>query len=288
MFYKLRFGERVFSILNACLLIGFSILTLYPIWHEASLSFSSMEEAMRGGWFLLPRQFTLAAYEAVFSSGYIWTAYGNTMFVTLLGTTLSTLLTASTAYPLIQARMPGRKPIMFLILFTMLFSGGMIPSYLLVKSLGLVNSLWALIIPSAISAFNVIVMRSFFAELPAELEESAMMDGANPIYVFWKIILPLSMPVLSTIALWEAVSHWNNFFSALIYLNDKSNYTLPVMLRDVINGQELARMTGEVTEASTDSVIAATIIVSMVPIMCVYPLLQKHFVKGVMIGAIKS
>ncbi|WP_028549954.1 carbohydrate ABC transporter permease [Paenibacillus sp. UNC451MF] len=288
MYGKQPMGSYVFQILNGGILLLLSMLTLYPLWHELALSFSSMEGAMRGGFFFWPREFTSATYQVVLSSSYLWTAYANTLFVTAVGTVLSTLLTASTAYPLIKQGLPGKNMVTFLILFTMLFGGGLIPTYLLVKGLGLVNSLWSLILPGAISAFNVIIMRSFFVNLPAELEESAMIDGANPLLIFFKIILPLSMPVLSTVALWEAVSRWNNFFSALIYLNDKSKYTLPVMLKDVINGQELAKMTGELTNASTDSVIAATIVISILPIICVYPFLQKYFVKGVMIGAVKS
>ncbi|WP_238178233.1 carbohydrate ABC transporter permease [Paenibacillus contaminans] len=281
-------GDRIFNTVNAAVLIALAVITLYPMWHEISMSLSSMEGALRGGFFLWPREFTLAAYEAVLKSQYIWTAYYNTIFTTVIGTILSTLLTAMTAYPLIKARMPGKNILTFLILFTMLFGGGLIPTYLLVKNVGLVNSLWALIIPSAISAYNVLIMRSFFASLPAELEESAMIDGANPIRIFFRIILPLSMPVVATIALWEAVGRWNNFFGALIYLNDKSKYTLPVLIRDIINGQEQAKAMGDLAASATDSIIAATIVLSLLPILCVYPFLQKYFVKGVMIGAVKS
>jgi ABC-type glycerol-3-phosphate transport system permease component len=206
----------------------------------------------------------------------------------LVGTALSVILTASTAYPLVKSGLPGKNFVTFLILFTMLFSGGIIPTYLLVKSLGLINSLWALIIPGAISAYNVLVMRSFFANLPVELEESATMDGANPIRIFFTIIFPLSTPVLATIALWEAVGLWNNFLQALIYLNDRSKYTLPVLLRDIINGQQQLQQAGIFSDTSSDSVIAATIVMSILPILCVYPFLQKYFTKGVMIGAIKS
>jgi len=281
-------GDRIFNWINAIFLIGLSIFTLYPMWHEISLSLSSMEGAMRGGFFLWPREFTLSAYKSVLSSNYIWTAYFNTILTTVIGTVISTLLTALTAYPLIKNRMPGKNVLTFLILFTMLFGGGLIPTYLLVKNIGLINSLWALIIPSAISAYNVLIMRSFFAALPAELEEAAMIDGATPIRTFFQIIIPLSMPVIATIALWEAVGRWNNFFGALIYLNDKSKYTLPVLLRDIINGQEQAKAIGDLAASATDSLIAATIVLSLLPIVCVYPFLQKYFVKGVMIGAVKS
>jgi ABC-type glycerol-3-phosphate transport system permease component len=170
----------------------------------------------------------------------------------------------------------------------MLFGGGIIPTYLLVKNLGLINSLWSLIVPTAISAYNVIVMRSFFVGIPAELEESAMIDGANPLRIFFTLILPLSTPVLATIALWDAVGIWNNFLQALIYLNDRDKFTLPIMLQQIIIGQQQNMNEGINSDTSTDSVIAATIILTILPILCVYPFLQKHFVKGVMIGAVKS
>lgn len=283
-----HWSGRLFDTLNAVLLILVALVTFYPLWHEVSLSLSSMEEAMRGGAFWWPRDFTISAYQTVLGSEYIWVAYGNSIFTTVVGTLLTVLMTAALAYPLTKGEMPAQRIILLLILFTMLFSGGMIPTYLLVKSLGLINSLWSLILPTAVSAFNVIIMISFFRTLPLELEDSAMIDGANPIRIFASIVLPLSKPVLATVALWEAVGIWNNYLQALIYLNDKSKYTLPLLLRDVINGQVTARMTGELTGASVDSVVAATIIVAMVPILCVYPFLQKYFVKGVMIGSVKS
>ncbi|WP_240763074.1 carbohydrate ABC transporter permease [Paenibacillus thalictri] len=280
--------NRWFDGVNTVFLLLVAVITFYPLWHELSLSFSSMEEAMKGGAFLWPRAFTTAAYHTVLGSDYIWVAYRNSVFSTVAGTLIGVLLTAMTAYPLTKQEMPAKNVILFLVLFTMLFSGGMIPTYLLVKQLGLINSLWSLILPTAISAFNVIIMLSFFRTLPAELEDSAMIDGANPLRIFFGIVMPLSKPVLATVALWEAVGIWNNYLNAVIYLNDKSKYTLPLLLRDVINGQITARMTGELTGSSVDSVVAATIIVAVVPVLCVYPYLQKYFVKGVMIGSVKS
>lgn len=285
---KKTISEKIFDVFNTVLLVLVAAATLYPIWHEICLSFSSLEEAMRGGIFLWPRNFTAAAYNSVLGSDYIWLAYGNTIFVTIVGTALSVLLTAMTAYPLAKKDLPGKNAIVSFVLFTMLFSGGMIPTYLLVKELGLINSLWALIIPGVVSAYNTFIMRNFFSTIPAELEESAFMDGANPIRIFFSIILPLSTPVLATIALWVAVGKWNDFFNALIYLNERSKYTLSLLLREIINGQEIARMTGEITESSTESVVGATIVVAVVPILCVYPFLQKYFVKGVLIGSIKG
>jgi ABC-type glycerol-3-phosphate transport system permease component len=277
-----------FQLTNGSILIALAVITLYPLWREMAVSLSSAEQSMQGGWFLWPKEFTLKAYQAVFHSPYMLRAYLNSGFTTVVGTAISVLLTATTAYPLIKRGMPGNTTVTFLILFTMLFGGGIIPTYLLVKNLGLINSLWSLILPTAISAYNVIVMRSFFVGIPAELEESAMIDGANPLRIFFTIILPLSTPVLATIALWDAVGIWNNFLQALIYLNDRDKFTLPIMLQQIIIGQQQNMNEGVNSDTSTDAVIAATIILTILPILCVYPFLQKHFVKGVMIGAVKS
>ncbi|MDF2959112.1 MAG: transporter permease [Paenibacillus sp.] len=282
------FKGGVFDVFNLMFLFFVALITLYPLWHELSLSFSSMEEAMKGGAFFWPRAFTWEAYRTVLGSSYIWVAYGNSAFTMVVGTVVAVLLTAMMSYPLTKGEMPAQKWIMMLVLFTMLFSGGMIPTYLLVKELGLINSLWSLILPTAISAFNIIIIMSFMRTLPSELEDSAMIDGANPVRIFFSIVIPLSKPVLATVSLWEAVNLWNNYLQALIYLTDKSKYTLPLMLRDVINGQVTAQMTGELTGSSVDSVVAATIIVALVPILCIYPFLQKYFVKGTMIGSVKS
>ncbi|TVY07728.1 carbohydrate ABC transporter permease [Paenibacillus cremeus] len=284
----MRGRASVFSTVNGLLFMVTAIVMLYPMWHELCLSFSSMEEAMRGGIFYLPRGFTAAAYDRVVHSKYLWLAYQNSIFITVAGTVVSVFLTSTTAYPLSKQDLPGRKGWLVYLLFTILFSGGIIPTYLLVKSLGLINSLWSLIVPTAISAFNVIVMLSFFRTLPAELEDSAMMDGANVLRIFFSIALPLSKPVLATVALWEAVGLWNNYLYALFYLNDKSKYVLPILLKDIIRGQELAQTTGELTGSSTESVIAATIVLAVLPIVCVYPFLQKYFVKGTLIGSVKS
>lgn len=281
-------GIDAFNVANRLLLTVIALLMLFPMWREISLSFSSMEEAMKGGLFLWPRAFNMSAYESVFSSSYLWVAYRNSVWVTVAGTMLGVLLTAMTAYPLTKPGLPGNKAMLYGILFTMLFSGGIIPTYLLVKQLGLLNTLWSLILPTSISAFNVIIMMSFFRTIPAELEEAAMMDGSGPIRIFFTVVLALSKPVLATIAVWEAVGYWNNYLYALFYLNDKNHYTLPLLLKDIINGQIIAQTTGELTGSSTESVIAATIVLSVIPILCVYPFLQKHFVQGTLIGAIKS
>lgn len=284
--YIKRIGA--FTVANSVLLTTISLIMIFPMWREISISFSSMAEAMKGGVFIWPRGFNMSAYESVFTSRYLWLAYRNSIWVTIAGTALGVILTAMTAYPLAKPGIPGKNVMLYCILFTMLFSGGIIPTYLVVKQLGLLNTLWSLILPTSISAFNVIIMISFFRTIPAELEESAMMDGAGPIRIFFTIVLTLSKPVLATISVWEAVGYWNNYLYALFYLNDKNHYTLPLLLKDIINGQILAQSTGELTGSSTESVIAATIVLAIIPILCVYPFLQKYFVKGTLVGAVKS
>jgi putative aldouronate transport system permease protein len=278
----------LFGVINGALLITLAVITFYPLWHVISLSLSTSEQALRGGLFLGPRNFTISAYEIVLKSDYLWVAYKNSIIITVVGTLFSVMFTAMTAYPLIKNQLPGKNAITALILFTMLFSGGIIPNYLLVKELGMINSLWALIVPGMISAFNVIIMLNFFRAIPEEIEESATMDGANPFRIFFTIILPLSTPVLATVALWEAVGQWNNFFQALIYLNDKHLYTLPVLLREIIDGQQAEELTGKLSESSRESVVGATIVLSVVPILAVYPFMQKYFTKGAMLGSVKS
>lgn len=285
---KKPIASRIFDAGNGLFLLLLSAITLYPLWHEISLSLSSKAEALQGGFFFFPRGFTFQAYANVLSSDYIWVAYRNTIFVTVVGTLLSLLVTSSMAYPLAKRTLPWKNVWMTLVVFTMIFSGGMIPVYLVVKELSLLNTLWALILPNLVTAFNVIIVINFIRGIPEEIEESAMMDGANPIRIYFSIIIPLCKPVLATLALWIAVGLWNNFFSALIYLNDKALTTLPLLIRQIIAGQQLAEETGQLADSSTESVIAATILLSIIPILAVYPYLQKYFVKGVMLGSVKS
>lgn len=285
---KISRNEKIFDKFNIILLLAIAMLTLYPLWREISLSLSSMTEAMKGGAFLYPKEFTLSAYKSVFSGDYLWLAYKNTIFTTVVGTSLSVLFTSMIAYSLSKSNLPGKKIILTLVIFTMLFSGGLIPTYLVVKNLHLINSLWSLVLIDMITAYNTFIMLSFFRSIPKEIEESAFIDGANPIVTFFYIVLPLSKPVLATIALWVGVALWNNFFNAMIYLNDTSKFTLQLLLRNIISGQEMMKMTGEIVNSSTESVIGATIVLSILPIICVYPFLQKYFVTGVMIGSVKG
>ncbi|ULL18503.1 carbohydrate ABC transporter permease [Paenibacillus sp. H1-7] len=288
MLMKKSFASRLFDAGNAAFLILLSVISLYPLWREISLSLSSRDEAMRGGLFLWPREFTWTAYTHILDSVYIWVAYGNTIFITIAGTLLHLLVTSSAAYALAKRTLPMKNMFLLLIVFTMIFSGGLIPTYMVVKQLGLLNSLWAVIALNLSSGFNMIIMLNFIRAIPEEIEESAMMDGANPIRIYVSIILPLCKPVLATLALWVAVSLWNNFFQSMIYLNDQSLTTLPLLLRQIVAGQEIAQQLGQLDDTTTESVIAATIMVSILPIVAVYPFLQRYFTKGVMLGSVKS
>lgn len=274
------------------------VVTLFPVLHLMALSFSSSEAVSKNIVSVLPVEFNLQAYKQIIDTGVVPKAFGNSLLYTIVGTVINMLFTTTMAYALSKSRLPFQSFFTKLVLFTMYVSGGMIPTFLLVNSLGLYDTLWALILPSAISTYNLIVLRSFFAALPVELEESASLDGANDITVFLKIVLPLSKAGLATIALFYLVGHWNSFYSAMIYLKDVNKYPLQLILRNiVIEGQmanELAAA-GQAAaaeeffgKASVNSIKYATLFISIVPMMIIYPFIQKYFVKGVMIGSLKG
>lgn len=281
-------GDLVFEIVNVTILIVLAIIMIYPFWHELNISLSSPTEATRGGIFLWPRELSLSAYRQTVKQSFIWTSFMNSIFSTLMTTALGVFVTAMLAYGLSKTQLPGRKVFAFMILFCMIFNGGMIPTYVTMNSYNLVNTLWALILLNFVTPYNTIIMMNFFRSIPGDLEEAATVDGANPGQTFFVIILPLSKAILATVALWIAVGSWNNFQGALIYLNDRSKFTLPLYIRQVIDGTLLARETGEGARTAVQSVIGATIVISIAPILCVYPFLQKYFVKGVMIGSVKG
>ncbi|XID90638.1 carbohydrate ABC transporter permease [Paenibacillaceae bacterium WGS1546] len=279
-------------ILYAVLLM-FTILTLYPFWHVLMYSISDPKKAMSGGLFLIPKGFSFDSYLMLFRNSMIFEAYSNSLFRLFVGTFVNILLTAMLAYPLSIRRFMGRTPITLLIFFTMLFSGGMIPTYLLVNSFGLVDTLWALIVPSAISAWNFFIMKNYFQSIPPELEESANIDGASPMRTLVSIILPVSMPVIAAIALFYGVWHWNSFFDAVLYIHSQDKQVLTLFLRTMMNfsAMESTRSMNDaavVTNISEESVKMAAIIATMLPMLLTYPFLQKYFVKGVLIGAVKG
>lgn len=286
-------AEKAFTVFNYIFFILLSIVMVYPFWHVIMMSFSSVEATAKGGVFLYPQGFNLDTYAKVFKDPSIWTGYATTIGVTVLGTVFGTLFTATTAYPLSKANLPFQKTLNFLILFTMLFSGGMIPGYLLIKNMHLIDNRWSLILPGLVSAYNVIIMRSFFSTIPESLEESARLDGANDVTIFAKIVLPLSKASIATIALFTAVGYWNDYFSSVLYINTKSRWSLQAVLRYMLTNTNQAMQSAGVTVTATTNVTAATIkaasvVVATVPILCVYPFVQKYFVKGVMIGGVKG
>lgn len=286
-------GEVAYSVFNYIFFTLLSIVMVYPFWHVIMMSLSSVEATARGGIFLWPKGFNLDTYAQVFKDPSLWTGYLTTVLVTISGTFLGTLFTATTAYPLSKKDLPFSKTMLLLVLFTMLFSGGMIPGYLLIKGMGLIDNRWSLVLPGLISAYNVIIMKSFFMTIPESLEESAKIDGATEVTIFWKIVLPLSKATIATIALFTAVGYWNDYFSSVLYINTKSRWALQAVLRYMLTNTNQAMQAAGVTVAAATNVTAATIksasvVIATVPILCVYPFVQKYFVKGVMIGGVKG
>ncbi|MDG0793331.1 carbohydrate ABC transporter permease [Cohnella ginsengisoli] len=283
---------KLFDATNYFLLIVMALITLYPFWYVLVGSVIPYEEAIQSTLHLFPKRISFEAYDFVFSKNTIIKSLLVSLFVTVAGTLYQLFITAITAYPLIKQDLPGRSAIFLFIIFTMFFGGGLIPYYLLIKSLGMVNSLAVMILPAAISTYNMIVLKTFFQNIPLELEESAKIDGAGYMKIFFRIIIPLSVPALATIALFIAVGQWNNWYTPMLFLNDKALWPLAMVLRDILinNNMELTRGGSFVSEEFMlgDTIKNAVVIVSVVPIIVVYPFIQKHFVKGVMIGSIKS
>ena len=281
-------------------ILYFSITVLificaYPFLNVIAYSLSGYNAVLTGRVTFYPIDFTLSAYRHILGRTQIWISMRTTVLVTLMGTATSLVLTIFAAYALSRNNLPGKGLFTGLILFTMYFNGGIIPTFLVVKGLGLFDTLGALFIPQAINVFNFIVMRTFFRELPKSLEEAAKIDGASELQVLIKVVLPLSLPIIATISLFYAVGYWNSYFDALLYIQDPDKYTLQLRLRSMLFGEELnssgitgTNLEGIGTEVMSQSLKMATVAVSTIPIIVVYPWLQKYFVKGVMIGSIKG
>lgn len=292
MIGKRSLGELIFDNLNIIFLVLCSFVFLYPLWYVAISSFSDVHAIATGKVSFWPVGFNLTAYRLVFSDELIWVAYGNTFYYVIVGTFVNLVLTTLGAYPLSRKNLHGGNFIMAFIVFTMFFNGGLIPAYLNIRDLGLYDTRWVLILPGAISAFNLIVMRTFFQSIPDSLIESAKIDGANDFRILWRIILPLSMPVIAVMTLFYAVAHWNSWFAAMIYLQDRSLFPLQLILREILIQSSAQNLLTEVAQDElsqvSEAIKYATIVVATVPILCAYPFLQKYFVKGVMIGALKE
>lgn len=269
----------------------FSASIVVAFLHLLSISFSPSYVATKGGLHLWPEDFTLKNYQEVFKNKYIWSGYKNTIIITVVGTVIKLIFTAMGAYVLSKKYFPHRTFWTFYIVFTMFFSGGLIPSYLLNKQLGLMDNMMVLILPGLVSAYNLVIMRNFFQSLPEEVEESAMIDGAGRFRIFLSIVLPMSKPILATVGLWLAVGHWNSWYDVLIYITDETKFTLQIVLRRILltGSKEIMEFSSTNAEmVSSEGLKAATIYVATLPILCAYPFLQKYFVKGINMGSLKG
>lgn len=285
-------ASRLFDGFIVTVLVLVAAASLYPFLYVISLSVSEPDAIRSNLVFLYPVGFLLDGYQLVMEGKMILVGFRTSVFIVLAGTTVNMIMTVLTAYPLSKSRFILSNFWMMAITFTMYFGGGLIPTYLLVRELGLVNSYWALILPGAISSFNMIIMRTFFKSIPKELEESAVMDGGGDFIVLTRIVLPLSKASLATISLFYAVAHWNDFFAALIYIKEPIRYPLQLMLRELLftgNMQEAThRMIEDKKAMYFENVKYATLVLATLPILLVYPFLQRYFIRGVMIGALKG
>ncbi|MBP3962995.1 carbohydrate ABC transporter permease [Paenibacillus lignilyticus] len=278
-------------------LIVAGLITLLPMVNVWAISFSEAHEIYKNPMMLWPKSFTLESYKYIFNTQVLLKAFGITVFVTLVGTFLNLIFTATGAYGLSKTHIPGHRFLLWIVIIPMLFGAGLIPMYILLKNIGLLNSIWVMIIPQLVAPFNLILMRNFFWSIPESLEESARIDGASDMRVLWSIILPLSKPVIATVGLFYAVGHWNDFFSGLFFISDNSKWPLQMVLRSIVIDFNMLNMGTQNTSTLNDSsklvvqpenIKAATIIFAIVPILVVYPFLQKYFVKGIMLGSVKG
>ncbi|MCI9192773.1 carbohydrate ABC transporter permease [Acutalibacter muris] len=288
-------GERVGQIINGIFLGLMVVITIYPFWHVVMYSLSDSHASMSGGIFLWPREFSLLSYQQLLSTKQLYICYRNSLLKTLIGTGVSLLLTALTAYPLSLPRFKGRGFFSLMIFFTMLFNGGMIPTYLLIRDLHMLDTFWVYVLPAAMSAYNMFILRNFFQSIPPSLEESALLDGANPFQVLFHIVLPLSGPALAALAMFYGVALWNGYMDNVLYVNDSNLQLLQNFLRQLIAAAGAKSGTvsemADVSAASrlTEETVKMTVItVSVIPVLIVYPFLQKYYTKGVMVGSVKG
>ncbi|MBQ7064501.1 MAG: carbohydrate ABC transporter permease [Firmicutes bacterium] len=291
-------SRKAFEVFNVIFMILLSVVMLYPFLYVASCSVSSSASIQAGRVGLIPEGFNIDAYRAIIGYKVIWRSYGNTIYYTVLGTAINLIMTMLGAYPLSRSDFYGRGVFTVIIAITMYFSGGLIPTFLTINALGMYDTVWAIVLPGAISTMNMIIMRTFFQGIPDALEEAAIIDGASDMQVLIRIILPLSVPSIMTIGMFYAVGHWNSWFPPLIYFRTSTKYPLQLVLRQIVienNTNELEAMQqGMYIEdetkmnSSAETLKYAVIMVSAIPILCVYPFVQKYFVKGVMIGSIKG
>lgn len=287
--------DLAFNIVNTTFLLIVLLAVLYPLVYVISASFSDPIAVSSGKVWLLPVDFTVKAYTTIFNYGRVWTGYMNSVFYAVVGTAVNVAMTILAAYPLSRKDLFGQRPLMFLFIFSMMFSGGLIPFFLIVNKLGMYDTRWAMIIPQALSIWNMIIAITFFrTSFPPELLEAAQLDGCNDFQYLFRIVLPLSAPIVAVLCLFYAVNHWNQYFTALIFLADKDLFPLQLVLRDILvaNTIDLNLLEDAKTMAAKagmrDLLKFALIVVASVPVLAIYPFVQKHFVKGMMIGSVKG
>ena len=267
----------------------YAILIIFPFWNAFVISISSEASYLKSNLLLWPTELDLSAYQQVFTNNQLWSGFGITMILLIGGTLYQLFFTVITGYAMSRNKWFGKNFVMNMILVTMFFGGGMVPYYYLIKSLGMMNTIWVMIIPGAIDTFNMLLMRNYFASLPAEMEESAKIDGANDLVIFVKIFLPLSLPMLATIGLFFAVGNWNSWYNAMIFITDRANiWPLQMVLKEMIANMRSQMERPDAPETFTEAMTMAAIFFTIVPIMCFYPFLQRFFVKGIVVGAIKG
>ena len=296
--YNLRrtYSDKIFDISNIVIMVVLLFVFVWPLWFVLIASFSNPMAVAKGEVLFLPKDITVSGYQLMLEYKSLWTGYANTIFYSAVGTLLNLILSVCCAYPLATKDFYPRKVITYLLMFTMYFSGGMIPLYLVVKKVGLLDTWWAMIIPNAISFYNCLVVRSYMMNsIPGELKEASTLDGANSAQYLWKVVLPLSKPVLAVVGLYYLVGHWNNYRSALLYIYDEAKYPLQSVLRNLLSSVNYIS-TGDVTDPEELEMVYrqsqqmkyCVIIAAAVPMLCVYPFIQKFFVKGVMVGSVKG
>ncbi|GAB6167881.1 carbohydrate ABC transporter permease [Clostridium carnis] len=288
-------GDKAFDIINYIILFLVLIAILYPLYFIVIASISDPSAVSRGDVWLIPKGFNIDGYKEIIKNKDIWMGYWNSIKYTVIGTSINIALTIPAAYALSRNELVGRKYIMAIITFTMFFGGGLIPTYLLVNKLGINNTMWALVLPGAVSVFNLIVSRSFFLQnIPEELFDAGQVDGCSYFSFFFKVVIPVSKPIIAVMVLMYAVGHWNSYFNALIYIRDRALYPLQVILRELLIQQESAAgLSQDAISAAEQQRLAdmlkyGVIIVSSLPVLCMYPFVQKYFVKGMMIGSVKG
>lgn len=280
-------SDKLYDSVIYIILAAVGVCSLFPLLYVVSVSVSPLSEVLKRGLLIIPRQITFEAYERIFKESLLPSSFRVTIYVTCIGTFISITLTTLLAYPLSRKELPGRTFFLFFVIFTMLFSGGIVPTYIVVRSLGLINTIWAMIWPGAVWTFCVIITKSFLEKLPPELFESARIDGVGEFVILIKIVLPLSMPVVATVSLFYAVGYWNQFFPGIMYITKSRLYPLQVVIRQILLQTQDMYNNPDVN-IPTRTMQMAAVVVASAPIIAVYPFVQKHFVKGMLLGSIKG